>query len=147
MSPKQKLKRYLTENTLKSTKQRERILEIFISEGRHLTSEEVLEAVQKQLPSVGLATIYRTMKLFVSAGIAHERRFADGLLRYEPAIEGEHHDHIICLDCNSIVEFEDDTIEDRQHSIAQNYGFKLVSHRLDLYTRCLNKDNCPRAKM
>ena len=142
----QKLKKYLLENNLKSTKQRDRILEIFASQNRHLTPEELLEEVQKEVPRVGLATIYRTMKLLVQAGIAHERRFADGLLRYELAIDGEHHDHIICLDCGLIVEFEDEIIEERQHAIAKEHGFALRSHRLDLYTTCLNKKTCTRKK-
>ena len=107
-----------------------------------MTPEEVLDVVQKGLPNVGLATIYRTMKLFVQAGIAHERRFADGLLRYELAHEGEHHDHIICIECGKIVEFEDELIEERQEIIAKEKGFQLLSHRLDLYARCFSYPNC-----
>ena len=107
-----------------------------------MTPEEVLDVVQKSLPNLGLATIYRTMKLFVQAGIAHERRFADGLLRYELAYEGEHHDHIICIECGKIVEFEDELIEERQKLIAKEKGFQLLSHRLDLYARCLSYPNC-----
>jgi len=141
MTPEEKLKKYLIENGLKTTKQRNRILDIFLKKDRHMTSDELLDAVQPHFPSVGLATIYRTMKLFVKAGVAHERRFADGLLRYEIAVEGEHHDHIICLDCGRIVEFEDDIIEERQEAVAKAYGFEIRSHRLDIYARCLPK--CP----
>lgn len=146
MDPKEKLKRYLNENNLKTTQQRNRILEIFVDRNRHMTPEEVLEAVHPQVPSVGLATIYRTMKLLVKAGVAHERRFADGLLRYEIAVEGEHHDHIICLDCGKIVEFEDDLIEERQHKVAKEKGFEIRSHRLDLYARCLSFPTCSQKK-
>ena len=142
MTAEEKLKKYLLENGLKTTKQRNRILEIFLEKDRHMTPEEVLDAVQPHIPSVGLATIYRTMKLLVKAGVAHERRFADGLLRYEIAVEGEHHDHIICLDCGKIVEFEDETIEERQELVAKEKGFTIVSHRLDIYARC-QKPNCP----
>ena len=146
MTPQEKLKNYLRENNRKSTKQRSRILDIFVEEDRHMTPEEVLASVQDQLSNVGLATIYRTMKLFVQAGIAHERRFADGLLRYELAHEGEHHDHIICLDCGKIVEFEDDIIEERQTLVAKENGFQIRSHRLDLYARCIAFPKCPSAK-
>ena len=146
MTPQEKLKKYLSENSLKSTKQRNQILEIFAEYDRHMTPEEVLDIVQNALPNVGLATIYRTMKLFVQAGIAHERRFADGLLRYELAHEGEHHDHIICLDCGTIVEFEDELIEERQELVAKEKGFQIRSHRLDLYARCISFPNCSRAK-
>ena len=142
MNAEEKLKKYLLDNGLKTTKQRNRILEIFLEKDRHMTPEEVLDAVQPHIPSVGLATIYRTMKLLVKAGVAHERRFADGLLRYEIAVEGEHHDHIICLDCGKIVEFEDETIEERQELVAKEKGFTIVSHRLDIYARC-QKPNCP----
>ena len=142
MTPEEKLKKYLIENGLKTTKQRNQILDIFLKKNRHMTSEEVLGAVQPHFPSVGLATIYRTMKLFVKAGVAHERRFADGLLRYEIAVEGEHHDHIICLDCGKIVEFEDEMIEERQEVVAKENGFTIVSHRLDIYARC-QKPDCP----
>ena len=141
MTAEQKLKKYLLENGLKTTKQRNRILEIFLEKDRHMTPEEVLDAVQTHIPSVGLATIYRTMKLLVKAGVAHERRFADGLLRYEIAVEGEHHDHIICLDCGKIVEFEDEIIEARQKIVAEEHGFEIISHRLDIYARCLPE--CP----
>ena len=142
VNPKEKLKRYVHENNLKTTQQRNRILEIFVEQNRHMTPEEVLDAVHPHVPSVGLATIYRTMKLLVKAGIAHERRFADGLLRYEIAVEGEHHDHIICLDCGKIVEFEDEMIEERQRFVAREKGFEIRSHRLDLYARCLSFPQC-----
>jgi Fur family ferric uptake transcriptional regulator len=143
VTPEEKLKKYLSENGLKTTNQRNRILDIFIEQDRHMTPEEILDAVQPQVSSVGLATIYRTMKLLVKAGIAHERRFADGLLRYEIAVEGEHHDHIICIDCGKIVEFEDDIIEERQHKMAEENGFEIRSHRLDIYARCLSFPKCP----
>lgn len=146
VTPEEKLKSYLQKNNRKSTKQRNRILDIFVDHDRHMTPEEVLDAVQDQLSNVGLATIYRTMKLFVEAGIAHERRFADGLLRYELAHDGEHHDHIICLDCGKIVEFEDEVIEDRQTSVAKDLGFQIRSHRLDLYARCIAFPDCPTKK-
>ena len=137
MTPGERLKKYLSDNGLKTTKQRNRILEIFVQQDRHMTPEEVLEAVQPKVPSVGLATIYRTMKVLVKAGVAHERRFVDGLLRYEIAVEGEHHDHIICIICGKIVEFEDDIIEERQRIVAKENGFEIRSHRLDIYARCL----------
>ncbi|MFT5687168.1 MAG: Fur family ferric uptake transcriptional regulator, partial [Myxococcota bacterium] len=92
------------------------------------------------------ATIYRTMKLFTEAGIAHERRFGDGQTRYEPVIQGEHHDHLICDECGLIVEFEDPVIEARQDTIAAENGFRLTSHRHDIFGCCLDTEACAERK-
>ena len=82
-----------------------------------------------------MATVYRTMKLLVEAGIAHERRFEDSLTCYERA-DAEHHDHLICTACNKIIEFEDPEIEERQEAVAAKYGFRISNHRLELYGLC-----------
>ena len=132
----QKLQTHLQKNGLKTTKQRKVILDVFLKLGRHSTLEQILSAVQKEMPKIGLATIYRTMRLFVEAKIAHEQRFEDGLTRYEPFLEGEHHDHLICTKCNAIFEFEDDIIEERQRMIAASYGMTIISHTLDIYGIC-----------
>ena len=84
--------------------------------------------------SIGLATVYRTLRLFVEAGIASERRFQEGVTRYEP--QQPHHDHLICVRCGRIVEFENDAIERLQDEIAAHHGFTLLSHRHELYGAC-----------
>ncbi len=144
MTPSSKLDLYLRKNGLKLTKQRRLILEKFVSLDRHVTPDEMLTLLKPDMPNLGLATLYRTMKLFVQAGIAHERRFADGLTRYEYAVEGEHHDHIICTDCGYIIEFEDEIIEERQRLVSQKYGIDIQSHRLDIYGTCSNVEGCER---
>ena len=136
------LKEHLRQNGLKNTRQREVILEAFLSSERHMAVEDLLSAVQKRMSGVGHATIYRTMKLFIDAGIAHERRFGDGQARYEPVIPGEHHDHLICELCGLIIEFEDPVIEERQERIAEQHGFRLTSHRHDIFGRCLDTVAC-----
>ena len=90
-------------------------MDVFLSTKHHVSAEELLSLVVKEQSerkgstgSIGIATIYRTLKLFVEAEIATERHFEDDITRYEVLIEGEHHDHLICLDCNHIFEFEDD---------------------------------------
>ena len=144
MTPSAKLDAYLRQNGLKLTKQRQLILDKFVSFDRHVTPDEMLALLKSDMPNLGLATLYRTMKLFVKAGIAHERRFADGLMRYEYAIEGEHHDHIICTKCGLIIEFEDDIIEDRQRFVCLRHGISIKSHRLDIYGTCIDEEACQR---
>jgi len=81
--------------------------------------------VTKVNPKIGYTTVYRTLKLFTRLGLAAQRKFADGETQYEP-IEGKnHHDHLICLECGKIIEFEDDALETLQNGIAQRYRFKI----------------------
>ena len=136
---------YLEKNHLKQTKQRELILQTFLEASRHVTSEELYQAVRSEHSNIGYTTVYRTMKLLVEAGLATERHFDDGITRYE--IEQEHHDHIICLDCGAITEFEDESIERRQEQRADELGFRVERHKFELYCRCLNADgDCPRRR-
>ena len=102
-----RLEQFIQTQGLKHTRQREEILEVFLGVEGHCSVEELTRAVQQKSPGVGNATIYRTMRLLVDAKIAHERQFGDGQTRYEPLSPDEHHDHLICLDCNEIFEFED----------------------------------------
>lgn len=131
-----KLSSYLTKNRLKSTKQRDAIVDTFFGmEGKHVKIEELLEAVRKTNPAIGYATVYRTLILLVNAGVANQRHFHDGQSRFE--IESaHHHDHLICTKCGKIIEFENDTIEELQERIAKNKKFVLTGHKLELYGVC-----------
>ena len=133
----ERLERYLSEHGLKHTRQRETILRVFASSGDHLSLDELLQRVQQEMPGVGYATVYRTMKLFTAAGVAHERQFGDGQTRYEPVtVDDEHHDHLICVRCGRIYEFDDPLIERRQDEIARERGMRIVSHRHDIWVIC-----------
>jgi Fur family ferric uptake transcriptional regulator len=125
---------YVAKKALKWTRQRETILEVFLDAHAHLTCEEIHARVARKDPSIGLATVYRTLRLFVEAAIASERKFQDGLTRYE--VQQPHHDHLICVRCGGIVEFESDAIERLQDDIARQRGFRLLSHRHELYGTC-----------
>ena len=125
---------YLEQNNLKHTKQRELILSTFLEAKRHVTSEDLYQAVRASHPNIGYTTVYRTMKLLVEAGLATERHFDDGITRYE--IEHEHHDHLVCTQCGKIQEFECEMIEDTQNEIAALHGFKILRHRHELYGLC-----------
>ena len=87
---------FITRKGLKSTRQRDIILDVFLSSERHMSIEELYLKLRAKHPSIGYATVYRTLKLFAEAGIANEIHFGDGQTRYEHVTEGEHHDHLVC---------------------------------------------------
>jgi Fur family ferric uptake transcriptional regulator len=128
------LTRFLEEHSLKQTKQREAILDVFLHARGHVTSEEIYAAVRDQYPNIGYTTVYRTMKLLCEAGLANERHFDDGITRYE--IEHEHHDHLVCVKCGKIIEFECAMIEATQDEIAARFDFRVLRHRHELYGHC-----------
>lgn len=133
----EKLTAYLAAQGLKSTKQRDRILSVFLSAGRHLSAEELYLLVKKTERGLGYATVYRTLRLFADAGLAHERRFEDGVTRFEYNAAEGHHDHLICTRCGTIIEFENEQIEQLQKIVAKRNHFEVRSHKLELYGLCL----------
>lgn len=138
------LETHIRARGLKHTRQRDEILEAFFAVGGHVSIDELLSRVQTRMPGVGYATVYRTLKLFAEAGVAHERNFQDGQSRYEPVVADAHHDHLICLDCGAIFEFEDPEIERRQAEIAERLGLSVSVHRHEIYGRCRLGASCPR---
>ena len=130
------LERYMAERGLKSTRQRNLIIDVFFAMHGHLSVEDVWSRVRQDDPRVSVATVYRTMKLLSESGLAHARNFGDGQTRYEPAVGREHHDHLICTRCGAIIEFENDQIERMQDAVARRHGFKVTSHKMELYGLC-----------
>lgn len=122
---------------LRLTGQREVITEVFFTAARHLSLTEILALALAVRPGVGFATVYRTMRMLVDLGFANEHRFGEEQTLYEPAVAGEHHDHFICVDCGKIVEFEEPEIESLQERAARRLGFEVVSHRHEIYVRCV----------
>ena len=127
---------FAAEKKLRSTRQRDIIIDIFLSTHEHLSVEELYLKVRASHPGIGQATVYRTMKLLVEAGLARELIFPDGQTRYEHQLAGEHHDHLVCTACSSVIEFEDETIEQPQRDIAKRHGFTLTGHRMQLCGIC-----------
>jgi Fur family transcriptional regulator, ferric uptake regulator len=121
---------------LKNTRQRQEIVTAFMASSGHQNLREILGRVQRADPRIGFTTVYRTLKLLTRLGLAVERRFGDGETRYEPVSRGSHHDHLICLGCGKIIEFEDHALEDLQTLIARRHRFKIHHHRLELYGCC-----------
>ncbi len=134
LEPIEVLNRYIAEKGLKSTRQRNLIVESFFAAGGHLNVEQLLARVREQDRKVSAATVYRTMKLLTECGLAQPRHFGDGQTRYETA--GDHHDHLICTDCGLIVEFENDEIERLQLAVAKRHGFQVTNHKMELYGVC-----------
>ena len=130
---------------LKVTGPRMKILELFQqSAGSHFSAEEVFMALAKEDQEIGLATVYRVLTQFEQAGLLIRSHFesskGDSRAIYE-LNEGQHHDHLVCLDCGHVEEFVDEAIEKRQRDIAKNLGFKLQEHSLAMYGHC-QKKNC-----
>lgn len=133
----ERFRRYLTDQGLKFTEQRRAIAEVFFDSGKHLSLTELLALAKDRQAGIGFATVYRTMKLMAESGLASEHKFAEGAeARYEPTVEGEHHDHLICTSCNRIIEFEEPEIERIQNALAAAHGFRVTSHRHEIYGLC-----------
>ena len=125
---------------LKATLPRLKILEIFQKNSvRHLSAEDVYRLLLSENLEIGRATVYRVLTQFEQAGILSRNYFETGKAVFE-LNEGSHHDHIVCLDCGRVEEFQDDEIEKRQHEIADKHGFEIVDHTLAIYGHCVKPD-------
>lgn len=128
---------------LKATVPRMRILDILAgSTNRHLNAEDIYRRLLEQHEDIGLATVYRVLTQFESAGLVTRHHFEDGMAVFE-LNQGEHHDHIVCLDCGRVEEFMEASIEERQRSVAERLGFALKDHSLTMFGHCIRPD-CPR---
>jgi Fur family ferric uptake transcriptional regulator len=126
---------------LKATLPRLKILELFQSSAqRHMTAEDVYRQLMQQKLDIGLATVYRVLMQFEQADILKRSHFESERAVYE-LNEGEHHDHLVCLDCGRVEEFHDPDIEALQVKVAKKKGFEIADHALSLYARC-SKKNC-----
>lgn len=141
MSPSQNLK----SAGLKTTLPRLKILELFQkSPQRHLGADDIYRQLLSEQLDIGLATIYRALSQFEQAGVLARSHFDNGKAVFE-LNEGQHHDHLVCLQCGHIEEFCDEAIEKRQAAIAKKLGFVLHEHALALYGNC-TKENCEHLK-
>jgi Fur family transcriptional regulator, ferric uptake regulator len=122
---------------LKITLPRIKILQILESAShgaRHMSAEDVYDALRDAGEDVGLATVYRVLTQFESAGLVTRHHFESGHSVFELA-KGDHHDHMVCVSSGEVVEFTDAVIEQRQREIAKEHGFELIDHSLVLYVR------------
>jgi Fur family ferric uptake transcriptional regulator len=136
-------RQYLRRKKLKTTQQREAIVDAFLRSTGHVALEDLLSSARRRNPGVGLATVYRTVKLLEEAGLAHARQFGAGHTLYEVAGQRAHHDHMICQQCNHIIEFESDEIEALQERVAKRFGFSITHHRHELFGLCEKAQGMP----
>ena len=130
---------------LKATLPRLKILDLFEqSDKRHMTAEEVYRLLSDEGQDIGLATVYRVLTQFEQAGLLIRHHFDSDKAVFE-LNEGEHHDHLVCLQCGKVEEFFDAEIEKRQARIARERGFAIHDHSLQIYADCI-KENCPNRK-
>jgi Fur family ferric uptake transcriptional regulator len=136
----------LKSSGLKATLPRIKILEIFQRTARrHMTAEDVYKALLIEGADIGLATVYRVLMQFEQAGLLTRSNFESGKAVFE-LNEGQHHDHLVCLDCGRVEEFFDAEIEQRQRAVTITRGFELQEHTLALYARCTKPDCAHKSK-
>ena len=146
----EQFKSLLKKNGLKVTTQRVAILEVLQGRpGTHLTAEEIYDCVKGQYPEIGLATVYRTIQVLSELNLIDKLNLDDGYVRYEIGkIDKEeqshhHHHHLICLNCGSVLAFEDDLLEALEDRINISMGFQVVDHEVKLFgycSKCSNKE-------
>jgi Fur family ferric uptake transcriptional regulator len=129
------IRRLFREKGIVFTTQREQVLRAVIDAGKHIDAEELHRRLSASRQRVGLATVYRTLQMLREHGLVAENQFGERRHRYEQA-EGRHHDHLVCLACGKVQEFEEPAIEQLQERVARRHGFAALSHRLELYGYC-----------
>lgn len=127
---------FVKEKGLKHSLQRKDILLTFLRTEKHLTADELHALVKKKNPAIGIATVYRTLKLLCECGLSSELKLGDGSVRYEHLYGHEHHDHLLCMKCGEFTEVVDPEIERLQESLAKKKGFKIKGHKLIMYGIC-----------
>ncbi len=131
----QRLTEDLRSSGIHPTQQRLRVFQTLTESKGHLSAEEIHGLIRSQTPRIGLATIYRTLHALKEKGLVEEHRFNDEFSRYE-AKPAKHHDHLICIECGKVVEFDQPVIEQLQVAAARENHFTIVSHRLEIYGIC-----------
>jgi Fur family ferric uptake transcriptional regulator len=128
-----KIEKICEEKNIKLTKNRRIIAQIVSESNDHPSVEEIWSRVSKISPNIGIATIYRSLKIFEENNIIAKHDFGEGKIRYEEINEDDHHDHLVDIKNGKIVEFYNEDIERLKEKIAKDFGYKLVDHRLELY--------------
>src|SRR5216117_3923215 len=134
---KQKFLEFLAKKNLRMTSQRMAIIDTAFSTDKHFTAEQLLEWSRERDKSVSRATVYRTLPLLTESGLVREMDFGKDYKFYDPNYaQHPHHNHIICQDCDKIVEFESEKIEKLETEISHRLGFSPKAHRLQITASC-----------
>ena len=134
-----RLEKLCVKKGMRMTEQRKVIARVLSLADDHPDVEEIHRRASEIDKNISIATVYRTMRLFEEAGVVERHDFQDGRSRYEEASD-DHHDHLIDIRTGDVIEFVNEEIEQLQHRIAKEHGYKLVAHRLELYGVPLGKD-------
>jgi len=130
-------RRYLKEHRLPVTHQREAIAEVVFSSAEHLSVEEIERRLRSAGDRIGKATIYRTLDLLVRSRLVVEHDFGEGFKRYEHRLTQEPvHEHLICLECGRVIEFQSWEVQEVEAQITQRHGFRPTRHKLEIYGLC-----------
>ena len=127
---------YLRKNGMLYSKQREQILDIFLKTEKHPAINDLYDLVRKKYPQIGLATVYRTMKVICDAGLARETDFGGNIRRFEHKYKHQHHHHLICLKCGKIIEITSGKIEKIQRQLAKKHDFTITRTTMRLFGIC-----------
>lgn len=138
----EKLKQVVKDRGLKYTKQREIIFETILDSQEHLNADELNSMISEKYPNekIGIATIYRALAFLEESNLISSITLNKDGKKFEPTLK-KHHDHLICVKCNKIIEFLDIQIEKKQEKIAKENGFKLINHTMYLYGICKDCQN------
>lgn len=134
------MKEKLKEKGCKLTPQRRSVLDTIIeNEGKHLSAEEIYDLVKAKCPEIGLATVYRTMQMFDEVGLVYKHNFDDGRSRYELNHNEDHqHHHLVCINCNRVIEVEEDLLEQLENEVEKKYNFSITNHNVKFFGYCEN---------
>src|SRR5262245_39961262 len=140
----QQFEEFVRQHHGRLTPQRQFIVREFLALNGHYDIQELYEMFRSKGKQINPSTIFRTLKLLVQAGIAQERQFANGNTKYD--VNVAHHDHMICLSCNSILEFDSPTLENVQARTVRDHGFEMAYHRHEIYGYCSKCKKSGRSK-
>ncbi len=132
----QKFEAYIKSEGMRETQQRVHVLDTFLDIEDHVSVDDLYRILQERDDRVGYATVHRTMKLICDCGLAREVRFDDGIVRYEHNFRHRHHHHLVCTRCREIIEFESSEMDAGERRILKRYGFKMESHRYEIFGLC-----------
>ena len=133
---KQKFEQFVANKGLRRTRQRTKVLGVFLATEKHLTVQELHDLVRRKHKGIGYATVARTVKLMCESGLCRQVDFGDGALRYEHKYDHEHHDHLICVKCGKFEEIYSPKLERLQHELVREYDYVQQSHKLDIFGLC-----------
>jgi len=132
-----RLNDFLKKNGLRSTRPREQIARIALSKKSHFEIQSLVKEVHLKHPEISPATVYRSVATLCEAGLLTETLQSNGgVALYEASLDEEHHDHVVCLDCNEIIEFHDSGLEKAQNRAMETLGFAPIRHRHIIYAQC-----------